>query len=257
MWEKEIKIARQAAKEAGTILNLMFGQVNQIKKKSKIDLVTEADLQSEKTILRIISRNFPHDSILTEEGGGHNHLPERVWIVDPLDGTTNFAHTFPVFAISIALEFRRELVLGVVYNPYTDEHFEAVKGKGAFFNQKPIKVSQTKKLQDALLATGFPYDVHENPQRVMELFQRMIVLAQGVRRPGSAAIDLCYVAAGQFDGFWEERLKPWDAAAGALIVDEAGGKLTTYEGDPYTPYLNSIVAANPFIHKAMVEALNP
>jgi myo-inositol-1(or 4)-monophosphatase len=257
MWEKEINIARQAAKEAGTILNMMFGQVNQIKKKSEIDLVTEADLQSEKIILRVISRNFPHDSILTEEGGGHNHHSERVWIVDPLDGTTNFAHTYPLFAISIALEFRRELVLGLVYNPYTDEHFEAVKGKGAFFNQKPIKVSQTKKLQDALLATGFPYDVHENPQRVMELFQRMIVLAQGVRRPGSAAIDLCYVAAGQFDGFWEERLKPWDAAAGALIVDEAGGKLTTYEGNPYTPYLNSIVAANPFIHKAMVEALNP
>lgn len=255
MWEKEIAVARQAAKEAGKILNRLFGQVNQITKKGEIDLVTEADLQSEKIIVDIVSRNFPQDSILTEEGGQYNHLPDRLWIVDPLDGTTNFAHTFPVFAISIAFEAEKEIVLGVVYNPFTSEHFEAVKGKGAFFNRKPIKVSQTRRLQDSLLGTGFPYDVHENPQGVMKLFQKMIVLTQGVRRPGSAAIDLCYVAAGMFDGFWEEGLKPWDTAAGAVMVREAGGKVSNYEGDPYTPYQKSIVAANPFIHEAMLNAI--
>jgi myo-inositol-1(or 4)-monophosphatase len=256
MWEKEIVVARQAAREAGKILNRLFGHVNQIRKKGEIDLVTEADLQSEKTILDIVSRNFPQDSILAEEGGEYNHHPERVWLVDPLDGTTNFAHSFPVFAISIALETKGELVLGVVYNPHTDEHFEAVKGMGAFLNKKPIRVSQTRELQESLLATGFPYDVHERTGRLMKLFEKMLLLAQGIRRPGSAAIDLCYVAAGKFDGFWEEGLKPWDTAAGAVIVREAGGKVSTYEGDRHTPYLKSIVAANPFIHEAMLTALN-
>ena len=134
MWEKELTVARQAAEESRKVLNNLFGKIERITKKGEIDLVTEADLESEKVILDIINHNFPQDSILTEESGEHKHIPERVWIIDPLDGTTNFAHTFPVFAISIAFEFRREPVLGVVYNPYTDEHFEAVKGKGAFFN---------------------------------------------------------------------------------------------------------------------------
>jgi myo-inositol-1(or 4)-monophosphatase len=256
MWEKEIQVARQAAREAGMILTRLFGQIRQIKKKGEIDLVTEADLQSEKIILDIITQHFPQDRILTEEAGEFNHLSNRMWIVDPLDGTTNFTHRFPVFAISIALEVERELVLGVANSPYTNEQFEAVKGMGAFLNKKPISVSHTKTLQDSLLVTGFPYDVHENPKRVMELFQKMLVRAQGVRRPGSAVIDLCYVAAGMFDGFWEERLKPWDTAAGAIIVSEAGGKVTTYEGDPFKPHSKSIVAANPHIHEAMLEALN-
>ena len=256
MWEKEIQVARHAAGEAGKILNRLFGQVRQIEKKGEIDLVTEADLQSEKTILDIISRHFPKDSILTEEAGEFNHLSDRMWIVDPLDGTTNFTHRFPVFAISIALEVERKLVLGVAHSPYTNEEFEAIEGMGAFLNKKPIRVSQTKTLQDALLVTGFPYDIHEKPERVMELFKKMLVRAQGVRRPGSAVIDLCYVAAGIFDGFWEEGLKPWDTAAGAIIVSEAGGKVTTYDGNLFTPHLKSIVAANPHIHEAMLEALN-
>ncbi len=256
MWEKEINVAREAAKKAGDILSGLFGQVNQIEKKGKIDLLTEADLRSEKIILDIIRRHFPQDSILSEEAGAFNRLTERVWIIDPLDGTTNFAHNYPVFAISIALEVKEELVLGVVFSPCTDEFFEAVSGAGAFLNKKTISVSRTKTLQDALLATGFPYDVHEKPKRVMELFEKMIVRAQGVRRPGSAAIDLCYVAAGMFDGFWEERLKPWDTAGGVVIVREAGGLVTTYEGDPFTPDMKSIVAANPHIHEAMLEALN-
>ena len=256
MWEREIDVARQAAKEAGEILNRHFGQVDRIRKKGEIDLVTEADLQSEKAILDIISRNFPQDSILAEEAGEYHRHPERVWIVDPLDGTTNFAHGFPVFAISIALETKGELVLGVVYNPYADEQFEAVKGMGAFLNKEVIKVSQIRKLRESLLATGFPYDLHEKTERLMKLFQKMLLLAQGIRRPGSAAIDLCYVAAGKFDGFWEEGLKPWDTAAGTLIVTEAGGEVSTYEGDHHAHHLKSIVAANPFIHEAMLNALN-
>ena len=256
MWEKEIATAHQAAEKAGEILNRMFGRVNKISKKGEIDLVTEADLRAEEAILHIISRAFPQDSVLTEETGGYNQRPDRVWIIDPLDGTTNFAHSFPCFAVSIALEVEREVVLGVVFNPYYDEFFEATKGMGAFLNSEPIRVSQTREIGESLLATGFPYDVHQHPHNVLELFKKMLVLAQGIRRPGSAAIDLCYVAAGRFDGFWEERLKPWDTAAGSVIVKEAGGKIGSYEGAPYTPYQDSIVAANPFIFEAMLSALN-
>ena len=256
MWKKELEVARQAAQEAGKILNNLFGQVKKIEKKGGIDLVTEADLQSEKVILNKIARHFPRDSVLTEEAGELIQLPERVWIIDPLDGTTNYTHAFPFFAISIAMEFEKECVLGVVYNPYTDECFEAAKGSGAYLNGKRIGVSRTENLKDSLLVTGFPYDVHENPQGVMECFQKMLVRAQGVRRPGSAAMDLCYVASGVFDGFWEQRLHPWDTAAGEVIVEEAGGIVTTFENDSYTPHDPSIIAANPFIHTAMVEALN-
>jgi len=256
MWEKEMNIARQAAIESGKILNRLFGQTKQITKKGAIDLVTEADLQSEKSILHIISRHFPQDSIMTEESGHYNHNPQRVWIVDPLDGTTNFAHTFPLFAVSIALKFQREVVLGVVFNPYMNEHFEAVKGMGASLNKKPIKVSQTEELGESLLATGFPYDINKNPNNVIELFKRFVVLGQGVRRPGSAAIDLCYVAAGRLDGFWEEGLKPWDTAAGSIIVKEAGGRVSNYEGVPYSPDQKNIVAANPSIHEAMLNVLS-
>lgn len=255
MWEKEMSIARQAAIESGKVLNRLFGQTQKITKKGDIDLVTEADLQSERLILRTLSRHFPQDSIMTEESGYFNHHSQRIWIIDPLDGTTNFAHAFPFFAISIALQFQRDVVLGVVFNPYMNEHFEAVKGMGASLNNKPIKVSQAKELGQSLLATGFPYDVNKRPDDVIELFKKFTVLGQGVRRPGSAAIDLCYVAAGRLDGFWEERLKPWDTAAGSLIVQEAGGRVTSYEGTPYSPYQKNIVAANPFIHEAMLNVL--
>ncbi|MFH1349796.1 MAG: inositol monophosphatase family protein [Pseudomonadota bacterium] len=255
MLEKELNVARRAAREAGKALNFLFGRTIQITKKGEIDLVTEADLQAEKIILGIISHSFPQDSIMTEEAGEYHLLPNRKWIIDPLDGTTNFAHTFPLFAISIALEIKGEVVLGIVTIPYMAECFEAVKGMGALLNEKPIGVSSTKEIGEALLATGFPYDVHEKPDRVMALFKKMIVLSQGVRRPGSAAIDLCYVAAGRFDGFWEEGLKPWDTAAGSIIVKEAGGRVTTYKGKPYSPYQENIIASNPFIHASMLKAL--
>ncbi|MBW1707794.1 MAG: inositol monophosphatase [Deltaproteobacteria bacterium] len=255
MWDKELRVAGQAARAAGNVFNRTFGRVHKIMKKGDIDLVTEADLEAEKTILEIIRRNFPRDNVLTEETGLHGDISDRIWIVDPLDGTTNFAHGFPFFAVSIALEIKKEIMLGIVYNPYMEEYFQAAKGTGAYLNNKPIKVSKIQTLDESLLGTGFPYDIHEKPETVMDLFTKMLVRAQGVRRPGSAAIDMCYVAAGRFDGFWESDLKPWDTAAGTIIVKEAGGKLSTYEGNPYDPYKKSIVAANPFIHDAMMQVL--
>jgi len=255
MWKKELNTAREAATSAGIILSRLFGQVRQITKKSDIDLVTEADVQSEKKVIEIIRKTFPQDNILAEEAGKHAYSSNRTWIIDPLDGTTNFVHGFPFFAVSIGLEVGEESVVGVVFNPFMNELFEATKGAGAFLNGTPIRVSQTWDLKESLLATGFPYDIHERADDVMGRLKKMIITAQGVRRPGSAALDMCYVAAGRLDGFWEQGLHPWDTAAGIVIVEEAGGKLSTYQGTPYTPYHKSIVAANPFIHAAMVEIL--
>ncbi|MFZ7111571.1 MAG: inositol monophosphatase family protein [Desulfatiglandales bacterium] len=255
MWEKEIAIARLAAEEAGRILEGMMGRLNRVTKKGEIDLVTEADLASEKKIIELITAHFPEDGILTEESGEYRSRSNRIWLVDPLDGTTNFAHNFPFFAVSIALEVREEIVLGVVFNPRMDEFFEAVKGGGAFLNHQAVKVSQTRGMRDSLLATGFPYDIHEKPEGVMARFRQMVVLAQGIRRPGAAALDLCYVAAGRFEGFWEEGLKPWDTAAGAIILSEAGGRSSNYSGEVFSPYMKSIVASNSYIHPAMLKAL--
>ena len=255
LWEKELGVAGQAARESGKILNDLFGKITKIGKKGEIDLVTEADLLSEDIIVEIIGRNFPQDNILTEESGELNRSSERLWIVDPLDGTTNFAHSFPFFAVSIALQVDNEIVLGVVYNPFMEEYFEAVKGEGAFLNKTPIKVSQVKDLKESLIATGFPYSVYKEHGSIIELFKRMIVLVQGVRRPGSASIDLCYVASGRLDGFWEEGLQPWDTAAGSLIVREAGGIVSNYDGEGYSPFQKNIVASNPHIHQKMLEVL--
>ncbi|MBN2124245.1 MAG: inositol monophosphatase [Deltaproteobacteria bacterium] len=254
-WEKEMEVAGRAAGEAGRILRAMFGRAGRIMKKGEIDLVTEADLHSEKVILEIIAEAFPGDTVVTEEAGVQERFSERVWLIDPLDGTTNFAHSFPFFAVSIALEVEKETVLGLVYNPWLEERFEAGRDAGALLNSEPIGVSGISLLGDALVATGFPYDIHQNPDRVIDLFRRMVVRAQGVRRPGAAAIDLCYVAAGRLDGFWEQGLKPWDTAAGALIVKEAGGVLSTFEGQSYSPYEKSIVASNGLIHQEIVDAL--
>lgn len=256
MWDKEINVAKEGSWAAGEILRHRFGRVRHIVKKGAIDLVTEADLEAEKAILRIIRDHFPQDTILSEEAGRRPEASGRTWLIDPLDGTTNFAHGFPFFAVSIALEVRGRLMVGVVYDPHRNEMFEAAEGSGARLNNEPIRVSTTSRLGDSLLGTGFPYDVQENPERVMDLFTRMVIRAQGVRRPGSAALDLCYLAAGRFDGFWEEGLHPWDTAGGAIIVREAGGAVTTFEGEVFSPYMNSIVAANPQIHEAMLSILS-
>lgn len=256
MWTKELEVASEAAKVAGEILKQKFGAVSDIRKKGAIDLVTEADLQAEKAILNRISRYFPQDRILAEEAGTRGAPSERVWLIDPLDGTTNFTHGFPFFGVSIALEVEGRVVLGIVCNPYLDEHFLAVEDSGAFLNQRPIRVSNAKHIGDALLATGFPYDIQEDSHDVLEKFGRMLVKAQGIRRPGSAALDLCYLACGRIDGFWEQGLHPWDTAAGCIIVKEAGGLLSTFQGTEYTPYEKSIVAANSFLLGDMIKILD-
>lgn len=253
---KEMEAARRAAMESGKILKELYGNIKKISKKGKIDLVTEADLMSEKAVIDAISRVFPDDSILSEEAGEQGKKSGRLWIVDPLDGTTNFAHCFPFFAVSVGLQVENEIVAGVVYNPCMDELFEAEKGKGAFLNKKTIEVSDKVNLNDSLVGTGFPYDIHENPEAVLNYLGKMIVQVQGVRRAGAAAIDLCYVAAGRLDGFWEQKLKPWDTAAGSLIVQESGGIVSDYTGNPYHPFATSILASNPVIHGNMLEVLS-
>ncbi len=255
-WEKERAIGRQAALEAGALLKNLLGRVNQVAHKGEIDLVTEADLQSEKLILELMGRRFPMDTFITEETGQHGAASERVWLIDPLDGTINFAHELPFFAVSIALQVQGETLLGVVHNPCTQELFEAAKGSGAFLNHRPIAVSKTSHLLDSLVATGFPYTMHQHPGDVMQRLHSMIVRGQGIRRLGSAAMDLCYVAAGRFAGYWEEDLKPWDTAAGALLVEEAGGRVTDFEGNPFTPYLKTVVASNSLIHEDMLAAIS-
>ncbi|MFP4037362.1 MAG: inositol monophosphatase family protein [Desulfobacteraceae bacterium] len=257
MWQKELSTARKAAGRAGGILAGRAGKAVAVTKKGEIDLRTEADMESQQAVLKILSTEFPRDSILAEESDKQRQGDSgRTWVVDPLDGTTNFAHGFPFFAVSIALEAEGRPVVGVVLNPESGEEFTAVRGGGAFLNNHPIRVSSTSGLGDALLATGFPYDICERPDEVLSLFRRMIVRARGVRRAGSAALDLCFLAAGRFDGFWEQSLKPWDTAAGVLIAEEAGAVATTYQGGEYTPYHKTICAANPALHPRMVEVLS-
>lgn len=255
MFDRESGVAKEAARAGGRILMEMLGNSHDIVKKGPIDLVTEADLAAEKRVLEILGQRFPGDAVLSEEAGKREAPSHRTWLVDPLDGTTNYAHGFPFFAVSIALEIEAEVVLGVVYNPLMEEFFEAEKGKGALLNGQSIRVSETAALSDSLLATGFPYDVHQGPEKVMGLLEKMIMRAQGVRRLGSAALDLCYVAAGRLDGFWEQDLKPWDTGAGEIIVKEAGGRITDFFGNAYTPYLHTLTASNGRIHEAMVDVL--
>lgn len=254
-WEKEMLVARAAARKAGKGIKALLGRVLEVRKKGAIDLVTDADFQAEKAILDTIRSHFPEDSILAEETGRHEASPERVWIVDPLDGTTNFAHALPFYAVCIAFQAAGRSVLGLVFNPERDECFEAREGKGAFLNGTPIRVSPTSALMECLVATGFPYSVHEGAGSIVRRLHQILVRTQGIRRLGSAALDLCYVAAGRFDAYWEEGLKPWDTAAAALIVKEAGGRLTDYEGKPFSPGLSTVVASNGVIHEAILEAL--
>jgi len=245
-----IDISLKAGEE---ILNLL-PRIHEIRYKGAINLVTEADLKSEAIIKKAIRKRYPNHTILAEESGLEERGDIR-WVIDPLDGTTNFAHGLPWFCTSLALEVEGEIVLGIVYNPVLKECFSAIKEKGAFLNQKPIRVSQTKELGKALLATGFPYDIQQNPEPVMTRFRNMIMHARGVRRAGSAALDLCYVACGRFDGFWEERLHPWDTAAGMLIVQEAGGRVSDFSNNFYSIYGKEILATNGFLHRDMLKIL--
>lgn len=248
--------ALRAAVESGAILRKNYGRVRSVGHKGEIDLITEVDLKSEQRIIKIIRKEFPDHDILAEEGHGGDKDSEYRWIIDPLDGTTNYAHAFPCFAVSIALEKRGEVILGIVYDPLREELFSAQKGKGSYLNKKRILVSKTKRISDSLLATGFAYDVHESPENNLNHFSNFTLRAQGIRRAGAASIDLCYVACGRFDGFWEMKLKPWDTAAGSLIVKEAGGRVTDFKGNPFSIYSKEILASNGRIHVEMVEVLS-
>jgi myo-inositol-1(or 4)-monophosphatase len=249
------EFAMSAAKEAGGLLKERFHHTHTISFKGRINIVTEADMMSEELLMNAIRESFPgHDIISEETKGVLTGSPYR-WIIDPLDGTTNYAHGFPVFSVSIALEQDGSIILGVVYNPMLNELFVAERGRGAFLNEKKISVSDTGDLSKSLLATGFPYDIRENPDNNINYFTEMAMKARAIRRAGSAALDMAYIAAGRFDGFWELKLQPWDTAAGWLIVEEAGGSVTDISGEPY--YLESphIVATNGTIHQSMIDTL--
>lgn len=219
------------------------------------DLVTEVDKKSEAKIIEIVHKHFPEHNVLSEEVGNLNMLSDYVWIVDPIDGTINYAHSVPIFCISIALEIKKEVVLGMVYNPITKERFFAEKGKGAFLNDKKISVTDTGALRDALLVTGFPYGAKDNMDHCIDHFVNFVKLGLPIRRLGSAAIDICYVACGHFDGFWEVSLNAWDVAAGYLIAKEAGAVLTDFFGKDYSIYNRQILATNGKIHNEMMEVL--
>jgi myo-inositol-1(or 4)-monophosphatase len=256
MVDKKMKeTALQAVNEAGKILKDGLGRVYEISHKREIDLVTEIDRLSEERIITIIRDQYPGHEILAEEGGKRKGSSMCRWIIDPLDGTTNYAHGYPCFCISIALEENGEVIYGVVYDPTREELFTVEKGKGAKLNGKLIAVSQVEKLTDSLLCTGFPYDIRERKETNLDHFQRFIMKAQAVRRDGAAALDLCYVAMGRFDGFWELKLSPWDMAAGSLMVIEAGGTVSDFAGNDFTLSSSKIVASNGRIHQEMIEVL--
>ena len=244
------------ARQAGEILRTGYNQEHQVGYKGVIDLVTEVDHQSEAYLLGEVRRDFPVHHIFSEESGVIQGNEEHVWYIDPLDGTVNYAHHVPVFCVSIGYAHQGELTLGAVYDPLRDEMFTAERGKGAHLNGRRLRASQTMELQRSLLVTGFPYDTWNTPQDNFSNFEKFAKLSQGVRRLGSAALDLCYVGSGRFDGFWELSLNPWDVAAGGLLCEEAGAKVTNISGGgDYISAPQSILAAAPGIHARMLEEL--
>jgi myo-inositol-1(or 4)-monophosphatase len=252
-----LTVAREAATAAGHVLLDCARKGFHIEHKNPINLVTDADHAAEQCVIDHIRRHFPDHRMLAEERGGDAHGSSAFqWIIDPLDGTTNFAHGFPVYAVSIGVEYLDELLVGVVYDPSRDELFTAEAGGGALLNGRPLGVSTTGTLDAALLVTGFAYDIRENANNNLDHFARFTLKAQGVRRTGSAALDLCYVAAGRFDGFWEVKLSPWDMAGGAVILREAGGRITDFRGDPHSIYQPQLVASNGRIHEEMLAVLH-
>lgn len=247
--------AIEAVLRAGDIQMAHFGAVSRVDKKGAIDLVTDVDLKVEEMFRRLIGERFPDHGVLAEElGGPHLGAPlaRCCWIFDPIDGTTNYAHGLPIFCATAALAVDGRVEVGAVYDPTRRELFTAERGAGAFLNGTPLRVSQTDRLGDALLCTGFPYDVHETVEEVVGLFGYFVARARGVRRLGSAALDLCYVAAGRLDGFWEQRLHPWDVAAGALLVEEAGGRVSDLAGGPFVLHSGEVLGSNGRIHDEMV-----
>lgn len=254
---KYLETAEKAARQAGAVLRSKFGTSLHIDKKGRINLVTEADLASEELIRSVILSQFPAHEFLGEESGLSARTGQPRWIVDPLDGTTNFAQGYPFFSVSIALEINNEIAIGVVYDPTHDELFCAAKGQGAQLNGRPIKVSNHSVLEEALLVTGFPYEIRRDPDILLAVFKELIVRARGIRRDGSAALDLCYVACGRFDSFWEIGLHPWDIAAGSLLIAEAGGRVTNFSDQPHNLLYPEMLASNSLLHGSILEAIRP
>ena len=249
----EIKsFAVDLARNAGALLKKKFNKTHKIQYKGDINLVTEADKMSENLIIKSIRRAFPDHGILSEESPAVAGSGKIRWIVDPLDGTTNYAHGYPVFCVSIALENDGKVVLGVIYDPMREELFSTVRGKGVYLNGKKLSVSSIRDISRSLLATGFPYDIRESRENNLDYFSRMAVNVQAIRRAGAAALDLAYLAAGRFDGFWELKLKPWDTAAGCLMVEEAGGSVSDLAGKPWNISSPSVLASNGLIHSKMI-----
>ena len=253
-----LNTAIKAARSAGNIIVRSMDQLDtlSVSTKGRNDFVSEVDKNAEKEIIKIIRRAYPSHGFLAEESGSHEGDEESVWIIDPLDGTTNFLHGFPQFAVSIALKQKGRLEHAVIYDPLRQEIFSASRGSGAQLNDRRIRVSQAKGLEGSLLGTGFPFRQMDHLNNYIEILKSIIPQAAGVRRPGSAALDLAYVAAGRLDGFWEFGLKPWDLAAGALLVQEAGGILSDFEGGSEFMRTGDIVAGNPKVMKAILQAIH-
>ena len=250
------QVAIRAARAAGRVHFKRLSHTNISRKSNAIDLVTEADHESEAAVIDILQRAFPDHAILSEEGGGSSDaVSEHRWIIDPLDGTTNFAHSFPQFCISIGYERRGRIQLAVIFDAFKRELFVARRGAGASLNHKPIRVSQVRKLDMSLLATGFPYDRRERRRFYLCFWEAFMLRTHGVRRTGSAALDLAWVACGRVDAFWEFGLKPWDVAAGSLLVEEAGGHVSNMDGTKLDISAAQIIASNGRLHRQMVETL--
>ncbi len=247
--------AKELARKAGMVLHQGYGNTNEIHKKGEIDLVTESDLRSEHLVVEKLQRAFPEDAIIAEEGGEYNTGDDH-WLLDPLDGTVNFAHGVPIFCISLAYIQSDQLELGVIYDPLRDELFHAQRGEGAWLGDRRLQVSNVKTLNQSLLVTGFAYDIRTRSDNNLDHFSNLALRTQGVRRLGSAALDLAYVAAGRFEGYWEMFSYPWDLAAGALMVTEANGAVSRASGDRFdVRQATSVVATNGNIHAELIEAL--
>ena len=254
--DSALDVARRAAEKGGNCIREGWGRVHDVRFKGAVDLVTETDLESQHIIVSEIGRAFPDHSILAEEEGLSVKKGDDLWLIDPLDGTTNFAHRFPFVCVSIAHLKEDVIDVGVIYNPMLNEFFWAERGRGAYLNDTRIRVSEESALLKSLIATGFPYDLESVRSEVIRRFENMLSSSQGIRRPGSAALDLAYVAAGVHDGFWEQSLKPWDIAAGILLVEEAGGKVSDFHNDSVDLFKGQIMASNGRIHEQMLTKLS-